>query len=471
MHRIFRKNIAVARQSYRQNRFFMRDSSKMKFDTLSEAEFEPVLKLLQGGDPDIIAQHAGTTGKQLFRMRDVLIAQAERERTKGFNVPAERVGRNEPCPCGSGKKYKRCCLAKFEVNGHKNNTVEAQSHKATQKKQGKLINRIEKAFGLLSSRKYAEAIHFASSLIRQYPNEDRLHDIAATSYLYAGDCRKAIEICRQRLDVAESEKSYFIKHRRYRDAEIDKPALSYYYPPITWLQKYWIALKAKDYKAMYPVRENTKIVMLIRKLQTADDPDLFPVKHFRGLELRKNALKGTLDKLKATGPENMPYLLPLACQYSWAGLFVAEILFFYRTGAAIRALIDISMFGFAYASGASLHFLEKLGETAIPYIEEAFFRDNAFDPIKTGIVSVLGNIQGPAAYKLLLRLLEHESSHIVNWAGDALGKFNNINALPAMISANQRIGAERMIDTAIQKLKKLQDPEWRATNRMGRKCP
>jgi len=21
-----------------------------------------------------------------------------------------RVGRNEPCPCGSGKKFKRCCL-------------------------------------------------------------------------------------------------------------------------------------------------------------------------------------------------------------------------------------------------------------------------------------------------------------------------------------------------------------------------
>ena len=22
---------------------------------------------------------------------------------------AAKVGRNEPCPCGSGKKYKRCC--------------------------------------------------------------------------------------------------------------------------------------------------------------------------------------------------------------------------------------------------------------------------------------------------------------------------------------------------------------------------
>jgi hypothetical protein len=28
-------------------------------------------------------------------------------------VPArreEKVGRNEPCPCGSGRKYKKCCL-------------------------------------------------------------------------------------------------------------------------------------------------------------------------------------------------------------------------------------------------------------------------------------------------------------------------------------------------------------------------
>ena len=23
-----------------------------------------------------------------------------------------KVGRNEPCPCGSGKKYKACCLGK-----------------------------------------------------------------------------------------------------------------------------------------------------------------------------------------------------------------------------------------------------------------------------------------------------------------------------------------------------------------------
>lgn len=32
-------------------------------------------------------------------------------RAATLNVRAKKVGRNEPCPCGSGKKYKRCCGA------------------------------------------------------------------------------------------------------------------------------------------------------------------------------------------------------------------------------------------------------------------------------------------------------------------------------------------------------------------------
>ena len=431
----------------------MCDSNSLKFETMSEAELEPVLQLLQGGDPKVIAQQAGISRKQLFRMRDDLLAQAERERAKAVDVPTNKVGRNDPCPCGSGKKYKHCCLGKHEAARQ----IEDMALKAKQKEQKKLIKRIEKAFSFLDSQRYVEAIRFASELIRRYPNEDRLHDIVATCHLYAGDCEEAIKICKQRLKIAKSEKSFFIEHGRYRDAEIDKPALSYYYPPLTWLQKYWIALKAKDYQALYPKEEDTKTVALVKKLQTADDSNLFPEKHSQGLELRKHALYETLDKLKAMGPENIPYLLPLACKYCWAGLFVPEILFSYKTDMAIGALIDISMFGFAYASGASLHYLEKLGAASIPYIEEAFSRDSLFDPIKTGIVSVLGNIRVPAAYELLLHLLEHESAHIVNWAGDGLGKFNNVTALPTMIAANERIGGEKMIDTAIQKLKDLHD--------------
>jgi len=29
--------------------------------------------------------------------------------TKGPPVPKTKTGRNDPCPCGSGKKYKKCC--------------------------------------------------------------------------------------------------------------------------------------------------------------------------------------------------------------------------------------------------------------------------------------------------------------------------------------------------------------------------
>jgi uncharacterized protein YecA (UPF0149 family) len=29
------------------------------------------------------------------------------EELKKLDLP--KVGRNEPCPCGSGKKYKKCC--------------------------------------------------------------------------------------------------------------------------------------------------------------------------------------------------------------------------------------------------------------------------------------------------------------------------------------------------------------------------
>lgn len=30
--------------------------------------------------------------------------------------PTQRPGRNEPCHCGSGRKYKQCCLAKDEAS-------------------------------------------------------------------------------------------------------------------------------------------------------------------------------------------------------------------------------------------------------------------------------------------------------------------------------------------------------------------
>ena len=58
--------------------------------------------------------------KRLAEMFDVIKAAEQRKHFREMLLPPTekqlgrvppRVGRNEPCPCGSGKKFKHCCLA------------------------------------------------------------------------------------------------------------------------------------------------------------------------------------------------------------------------------------------------------------------------------------------------------------------------------------------------------------------------
>jgi preprotein translocase subunit SecA len=55
---------------------------------------------LPGGE-DAAASRAEPEG-------DVAVAEQPQERPQPFVRPGEKVGRNDPCPCGSGKKYKHC---------------------------------------------------------------------------------------------------------------------------------------------------------------------------------------------------------------------------------------------------------------------------------------------------------------------------------------------------------------------------
>jgi hypothetical protein len=42
-------------------------------------------------------------------------ADANRARSQRLDNPLKRVGRNDRCPCGSGKKFKKCCLATARI--------------------------------------------------------------------------------------------------------------------------------------------------------------------------------------------------------------------------------------------------------------------------------------------------------------------------------------------------------------------
>ena len=43
--------------------------------------------------------------------------RAERSRRAPFVRAVPKVGRNEPCPCGSGRKYKHCHGALQQASG------------------------------------------------------------------------------------------------------------------------------------------------------------------------------------------------------------------------------------------------------------------------------------------------------------------------------------------------------------------
>jgi hypothetical protein len=47
-----------------------------------------------------------------------------------------KVGRNDPCPCGSGEKYKNCCIKKGEAFLKKMAKKQKKSQRKEAKKQG-----------------------------------------------------------------------------------------------------------------------------------------------------------------------------------------------------------------------------------------------------------------------------------------------------------------------------------------------
>src|ERR1700722_10965364 len=62
----------------------------------------------------------------------------------------EKIGRNDPCPCGSGKKYKHCCLPRYAASIDQ---VWARQHEESERLTGEITR-----FAL---RKFGERIHDA----------------------------------------------------------------------------------------------------------------------------------------------------------------------------------------------------------------------------------------------------------------------------------------------------------------------
>lgn len=76
----------------------------------------------------------------------------------------QKVGRNDPCPCGSGKKYKQCCIKNEKPRGLKKFSAKVISaggaHKPKPEPQESAeFNKAVTDYNTLMERSFGTAIH------------------------------------------------------------------------------------------------------------------------------------------------------------------------------------------------------------------------------------------------------------------------------------------------------------------------
>lgn len=65
---------------------------------------------LEQEDPELGALLADVcTYNASVQKKDRIIVDFETCTIRERTIKSVKVGRNDPCPCGSGKKYKKCC--------------------------------------------------------------------------------------------------------------------------------------------------------------------------------------------------------------------------------------------------------------------------------------------------------------------------------------------------------------------------
>jgi len=115
-----------------------------------------------------------------------------------------RIGRNDPCPCGSGKKHKKCCLAQGASLGTASADVSGPAE------HGDAVEHLEGIDELIAqyfeARDLDEAEAIGHEMLRRYPDHIDGHERLGEVYEARGALLKAAESFRlaaERMTPAE----------------------------------------------------------------------------------------------------------------------------------------------------------------------------------------------------------------------------------------------------------------------------
>jgi tetratricopeptide (TPR) repeat protein len=123
-----------------------------------------------------------------------------------------KIGRNDPCPCGSGQKYKRCCLHHHEAAAADRAAAAAAAPAATQRPppgwawddDDGLDEASNRVVELVHAGQLDEAEHAARELLDRYPDVHDGFERLAMVYEARGDRVQAAEYYRQALAFMEA---------------------------------------------------------------------------------------------------------------------------------------------------------------------------------------------------------------------------------------------------------------------------
>jgi len=113
-----------------------------------------------------------------------------------------KIGRNAPCPCGSGKKYKKCCLP---LQGRSSSQKNISYSEAGIDDLDMLSNSVA---DLINEDKLDEAEKVCHELLSRYPGQIDGIDRSAEVYEARGDKKKAAEYFRKAAFFAQNNPGF-----------------------------------------------------------------------------------------------------------------------------------------------------------------------------------------------------------------------------------------------------------------------
>ncbi len=104
-----------------------------------------------------------------------------------------KISRNAPCPCGSGKKYKKCCLLQKEAEAAEMRKNMEQNLEKAMDEVDVLNDLSNSVVDLIKEKKFDEAEMVCHELSKKYPDQVDGIERLAMVYEARGEKEKAAE--------------------------------------------------------------------------------------------------------------------------------------------------------------------------------------------------------------------------------------------------------------------------------------